>query len=169
MANARHKKWRTNGAISTSGAALVEISIIAPLLVLLTMGALQAGLALNQYLRVLDAVHAGVRIGQKQVELPPGTITTSLVRDQAGCRVGLSNSNDEFSLHMPIHRRINKVLCLEDTPLRDVRIVSERYTLGGGQSIVHVLISGIAQTWIPGIDEFPVVVEASGPYLNKSG
>ena len=151
------------------GAALLEFALVAPLLLLLSMAAIHAGMALDQYMRILDAVHAGVRIGQKQIGLTVGSVTTSFVRENGECRIGLSDPAVENSLHMSIHRRVNRVLCIERAPLQNIQIESELLESTSGKSLVQVRISGGSISIFPWLGTIPIAVEASGPYLVSEG
>src|SRR5687768_3502192 len=68
------RKSRRRPSVSRRGAAAVECAIIAPLLTLLLLGAIDVGQYANMYQKVSDASRHGARVAAKY-----GTTTTAQV------------------------------------------------------------------------------------------
>ncbi len=68
------RKSRRRPSVSRRGAAAVECAIIAPLLTLLLLGAIDVGQFANMYQKVSDASRHGARVAAKN-----GTATTAAV------------------------------------------------------------------------------------------
>lgn len=69
------QKSRRRSSVSRRGAAAVECAIIAPLLTLLLLGAIDVGQFANMYQKVSDASRHGARVAAKN-----GTTTTTEVQ-----------------------------------------------------------------------------------------
>jgi Flp pilus assembly protein TadG len=75
------------GFKSESGQALTEFAVVLPLLAIILVAIVQAGIALNHYVTLTDAVRVGARTASASASLGPAgatTATTTAMQQAAG-------------------------------------------------------------------------------------
>lgn len=161
------KKVRT---APQSGATFVELAMVMPLLLAAILAVSEIGSAVREYLRLFDAVQAGLRSAQAYAELEPrpsGYRTAHLAGD-ALCRIGLEDPDDR-SNHEIIHGRVNRIICNYGTKLEDVKITTgyiEGAPSGTESGEVFVRVEGVFRSSFIVLPPIPVSAEASAPFLS---
>jgi Flp pilus assembly protein TadG len=85
------------------GVAMAEFGICVPFITMLLMLVVDYGLMLNEYMRLTQAVHAGVRLASGYSGLPTGQYQT--LQNTATCPLQGSSS-----LHHGLQERVNAII-----------------------------------------------------------
>lgn len=157
---------------SQTGASLVELAMVMPLLLAAILAVSEIGSAVREYLRLFDAVQAGLRSAQAYAELEPRPVgyRTAHLSGDPQCHIGLENPDDR-SNHEVIHGRVNRILCNYGTRLEDVKITSgyiEGVANGTPKGEVFIRVEGLFRSSFVVIPPIPVSAEASAPFLSGS-
>jgi Flp pilus assembly protein TadG len=103
----RVKAWA--GRLGTSGAAAVEFAFVAPVLVLLMTGIAQFGIALDQYMMLVNAINAGeLQFSISRGSNTPYSSTLTAIQNAASTLTWASLSPN-------INMYVNGTQCTSDT------------------------------------------------------
>ena len=98
---------------SDRGAAMVEMALVLPILILLFLGMVDFGRALVLYNNLANAAREGARYGSAMVN--PDTV---LIRQRVELRI------QDFSGAAPVTGKVRVIAALPDPPMITVRIVN---------------------------------------------
>ena len=138
------------------GAALVEFALVVPLLVLMIVGVVDLGGALNSYMVLAQIAGEGVRSAGERAGLERGSNFVNLV------------DGEFYPGQYSVQFKVNSMLRLQDLPLSGLTVRSAYYRNGGAgnpERTVAVSISGTYNGILPVFRNFPINIEKQGPYL----
>lgn len=150
------------------GAALIELSLVAPLLLTLFLGVMDLGRALHAYIVLSHIAAEGVRSASGLASLEPGSDFEQLYQADATCG---TNGPAEPWVACPrqyrVQARVKGMLDLQNVGIRNLAVRSgfNSGTAGDDRRTVSVRITGEFETFLPFLGSLPLRTEKSGPYL----
>lgn len=140
-----------------NGAALIELASISPLLLLLFLGVMDLGRALNTYIALSHIAAEGVRSAAAAGDLEGGTFISNL--PSQGEALGLG--------HTLIHSRVRGMLEVQHLPISAVSVTSNfnANTTGSDRRTVSVAVSGEFDALLPFLGTLRIDSQKRGPYL----
>jgi len=101
----------SRGKRGASGAALVELSLVATVMLIMLAGVIDLGRAANAYFQLRNAAYTAARIASRDNNLGDNTALRSLydINTKVSTRIGDETESGSES-HLPLHNRIVELL-----------------------------------------------------------
>ena len=155
-------KIRKSRSISSDrGSAIIEFSMVAPVLIMLCMGVFDLGGALCNYMVLSQVAGEGVRLGTERAGLEETTVNTT--QGNVAASVGMSG-------HYTVHHKIHSLLNMQSLKLNNLSVESSYARVGDNASglparTVSVVISGEYNGILPFLKHVQLKAQKSGAYL----
>lgn len=110
------------------GQSMVELALTIPVLLLLLVGVVEVGNALNAYMTVVDAARDGARLGSRGSGVPDSQINTLVVTEMGRLPNTVNPGSDITVTHNPMagypnRKSIRVTVCYNHSPILPVPLV----------------------------------------------
>ena len=157
----RFKIRKIRSQANERGSAIIEFSMVAPVLIMLCLSVFDLGGALCNYMVLSQVAGEGVRLGTERAGLEEVTVDTT----SASVAASYGSAG-----HYVVHRKVHSLLNMQNLKLSQLSVQSSYARAGDSSSglpekTVSVTVSGEYNGILPFFKHLSLKAQKSGAYL----